>query len=269
MSEERNTNCNVNDSNEGIPMSTLNQPHESENDDVSTVPAKTAKQWKFLVNLTNKALKWRKNESALQRSVKWQNRRIRLASRCYGGIKNLDDSVDNAYFLHDPKAAIIRKKPSVFQYAKEALGKGQRTDDVTDSASAVIINAVFDRDETPREFGVGLAGEVLQREYADVPIPTFVRQQMDEMEDYRPYFSYWVTTVQLIIMIITMSWYSIAPIGVEMALKSDFVFTESLTYQQVAFYEPSNFWIGPKPADVIHLGAVFAPCMVKIFFCYT
>ena len=89
------------------------------------------------------------------------------------------------------------------------------------------------------------------------------------MEDYRPYFSYWVTTVQVIIMIITMSWYSIAPIGVEMALKSDFVFTESLTYQQVAFYEPSNFWIGPNPADVIHLGAVFAPCMVKFFFIRT
>ena len=245
MSEERNTNGSVNNSNEGISMSTLNQP-ESENDDISTVPVKTAKQWKFLGNLWNIALNWRKKESELQRRAKWQNRRIRLASR-YGGVKNLDDSVDNAYFLHDPAGVIVRKKPSVFQYAKEALGKGQKTDDVTDSASAVIINAVFDRDETPREFGVGLAGEVLQREYADVPIPTFVRQQMDEMEDYRPYFSYWVTTVQVIIMIITMSWYSIAPIGVEMALKSDFVFTESLTYQQVAFYEPSNFWIGPNP----------------------
>ena len=34
-----------------------------------------------------------------------------------------------------------------------------------------------------------------------------------------------------------------------------------MTYEQIAFYEPSNFWIGPRPADVIHLGAVFAPCM--------
>ena len=40
MSEERNTNGSVNNSNEGISMSTLNQP-ESENDDISTVPVKT------------------------------------------------------------------------------------------------------------------------------------------------------------------------------------------------------------------------------------
>ena len=64
-------------------------------------------------------------------------------------------------------------------------------------------------------------------------------------------------------MIITLCWYSIAPIGVDMTLVSDFVLTESLAYQQVSFRSPSNFWIGPRPADVIHLGAVFAPCMRK------
>ena len=55
--------------------------------------------------------------------------------------------------------------------------------------------------------------------------------------------------------------YSFAKIDVELALHSDFVRTERLSYEQVAFHEPSNFWIGPRAADLIHLGAKFAPCM--------
>jgi hypothetical protein len=81
------------------------------------------------------------------------------------------------------------------------------------------------------------------------------------MEDYRPFFTYWVTTVQVIVMIITLCWYGIGNFGVELALKSDFVRTESLTYEQIAFHEPSNFWLGPRAADLIHLGAKFSPCM--------
>ena len=30
---------------------------------------------------------------------------------------------------------------------------------------------------------------------------------------------------------------------------------------QVAFLEPANFWGGPRPADLIHLGAKYSPCM--------
>lgn len=214
-------------------MSELDQEEQTrkvESDNIS--------KWKTLKN----ALKFtRKQETEEERQRKWFDRRLRLAQRCHGGFK--EDSVDAMITGRPP-----RKKPSVFQYAKETLtspkqdGKG----DIVDSSGA-IIDAMLDRNETPREFGVGLAGEVLHTEYSNQVITTRVRQQMDELEDYRPYFSYWITTVQIIVMIITMCWYSIAPIDVELALKSDFVFTESLTYQQVAFYQPNNFWIGPRP----------------------
>ena len=261
--EDENSDKNAIDStDQRIPMDTMNERDPLESEDTLGSSKNPLRRWENLLNVATKVVKWRKDETDAQRKVKWQSRRIRLASRFYGGIKGVEeeDTVDDTSFLNDQDVP-IKKKPSVFQYAKEGIhGKKQKTEDIVDSAS-VIINAVLDRDESPREFGVGLAGGLMQREYDSAAIPTFVRQQMDEMEDYRPYFSYWVTTVQIIIMIITMSWYSIAPIGVEMALKSDFVFTESLTYQQVAFYQPTNFWIGPKPADVIHLGAVFAPCM--------
>ena len=264
MTDESNENSVANGTHQRIPMNNLDRPNVPENAEDSAEAVEKSKKWDYLLNIATKVVKWKtNNETEDQRRIKWKNRRIRLASRFPGGIKE-EDKVDNPSVLINDQSFNIRsrKKPSVFQYAKEGiLGKGQaKTQDKVDSAS-VILNAVLDRDGSPREFGVGLAGELLQNEYDTEAIPTFVRQQMDEMEDYRPYFSYWITTVQIIIMIITLTWYSIAPIGVEMALKSDFVFTESLTYQQVAFYEPTNFWIGPKPADVIHLGAVFAPCM--------
>ena len=66
---------------------------------------------------------------------------------------------------------------------------------------------MIDRNEEPREFGVGVVGDLLQIEQNSEVRPRFVRQQMDQLEDYRPYFSYWITTVQIIIMIITLCWY--------------------------------------------------------------
>lgn len=218
-------------------MSNLDQEQQAEDQE----PSKLSK-WKTLKNVLSFT---KKLETEEERQRKWHERRLRLAQRSHGGLK--EDSVDSMLTGQRPP----RKKPSVFQYAKESLtshkkptedGKG----DIVDSSGA-IIDAMLDRNETPREFGVGLAGEVLHTEYSNQVITTRVRQQMDEMEDYRPYFSYWITTVQIIVMIITMCWYSIAPIDVELALKSDFVFTESLSYQQVAFYQPNNFWIGPRP----------------------
>ena len=197
-------------------------------------------------------------ESESNKRRKWLNRRLRLADKGYGGIKDVADAVDNSRFFP------VKKKPTVVDYTKEYLlpstfSPKPKSNDVIDAS--VVMDTILARDESPREYGVGAAGDILQNEYSDEPIPQFVRQQMDEMEDYRPYFTYWITTVQILIMVISLIWYSIAPIDVELSLKSDFVFTESLTYQQVAFYQPSNFWIGPKPSDVIHLGAVFAPCM--------
>ena len=66
---------------------------------------------------------------------------------------------------------------------------------------------LIDRNEEPREYGVGVVGDLLQIEQNSEVRPRFVRQQMDQLEDYRPYFSYWITTVQIIIMIITLCWY--------------------------------------------------------------
>ncbi|KAF0289097.1 Inactive rhomboid protein 1 [Amphibalanus amphitrite] len=85
--------------------------------------------------------------------------------------------------------------------------------------------------------------------------------QMDDLEDHRPYFTYWVTTVQLLVMLISLACYGFGPIGFELQQQSGTVMDISLSVQQVDYWEPPNLWLGPRAADLIHLGAKFAPCM--------
>lgn len=88
-----------------------------------------------------------------------------------------------------------------------------------------------------------------------------VLQQLDDIDDYRPYFTWWVTTVQLIICILSLSLYGFGPVGVELYQGKGQVLSRGLFIEEVDYLEPSNFWFGPRPADLIHLGAKFTPCM--------
>ena len=130
-----------------------------------------------------------------------------------------------------------------------------------------------------------------------------VKKQLDDFEDHRPYFTYWITTVQVLILIISLACYGFGPVGMDLSHRSGLVsfdtsdtsreFTlsrssilisspkyrltvtgrciinfarfkvlvTSLSLQQVDYQEPANFWFGPRAADLIHLGAKFAPCM--------
>ncbi|KAI4496780.1 hypothetical protein M0804_000590, partial [Polistes exclamans] len=88
-----------------------------------------------------------------------------------------------------------------------------------------------------------------------------VRKQLDDFEDHRPYFTYWITTVQVLILIISLACYGFGPVGLELNHRSARVLVTSLSLQEVDYQEPANFWFGPRAADLIHLGAKFAPCM--------
>ncbi len=135
------------------------------------------------------------------------------------------------------------------KYLEETLGL---------SRLQLIPQDVVDR----REFGIGVVGEAFGRDYKTlVRNQPHVRVQMDEMDDYRPYFTYWVTTVQIIIMIVTLALYGFGPIGVELASTTGQVLAQGLYLEDVDYEEPANFWFGPRAADLIHLGAKFSPCM--------
>ncbi|CAF3429128.1 unnamed protein product [Rotaria socialis] len=73
---------------------------------------------------------------------------------------------------------------------------------------------------------------------------------------YRPYFTYWVTFVQIFVCAISLIVYGYAP----------FTSTQSNNtsiFNQQRFDLTMNIWFGPHPADLIRLGAKYTPCMRK------
>ncbi|KAF4532238.1 hypothetical protein B566_EDAN004324 [Ephemera danica] len=113
-----------------------------------------------------------------------------------------------------------------------------------------------------RQYGMGLVGRLLRRSMRRSAVERHKRQ-LDDLEDYRPFFTYWVTTVHVMVMALSLLCYGLGPLGVDLNQRSGLVMVPSLSLQQVDYLEPANFWIGPRAADLIHLGAKFAPCMRK------
>lgn len=88
-----------------------------------------------------------------------------------------------------------------------------------------------------------------------------IARQMENMPVYKPWFTYIVSALQLLTMILLMAMGNIAPIGMvpEVTLRHD-----TLTFQGLAdvhHWEIKNPWLGPSLKFLIHAGAVFAPCM--------
>ncbi|KRZ90860.1 Inactive rhomboid protein 1 [Trichinella sp. T8] len=84
-----------------------------------------------------------------------------------------------------------------------------------------------------RKFGEGVVGRFLGRSLRRrSELSPQVVQQLDDFDDCRPYFTFWVTTVQILVTLISISTYGIGPVG---------------------------FW--RTHADLVHLGAKYAPCM--------
>lgn len=99
-----------------------------------------------------------------------------------------------------------------------------------------------------RQFGMGVVGRItgrsLRRSLADNN--KHLKRQLDSFEDHRPYFTYWACTVQVLVMLIALVSYGVGPVGFNLHRRSGSVLVTSLSLQEVDYYEPSNFWIGPR-----------------------
>lgn len=113
-----------------------------------------------------------------------------------------------------------------------------------------------------RVYGIGILGKILNRgvDKQAVKLP-HVRYQLNDLTDYRPFFSYWVSFVQIVILLISLLSYGFAPFGAGLSQRSGLVLTERLALEQVDLKVPYNFWLGPKAGDLVHLGAKYSPCM--------
>jgi hypothetical protein len=68
------------------------------------------------------------------------------------------------------------------------------------------------------------------------------------MEDYRPFFTYWVTTVHVLVMALSILCYGLGPLGIDLNQRSGLVCTKCLRVMAVVL----NFL-------VIGDGAQFVP----------
>lgn len=47
-----------------------------------------------------------------------------------------------------------------------------------------------------------------------------VRQQIDDLEDHRPFFTYWVTVVQILVLFLSIFSYGLGPFGIDLSHQS-------------------------------------------------
>ncbi|XP_050541106.1 inactive rhomboid protein 2-like isoform X1 [Daktulosphaira vitifoliae] len=126
-----------------------------------------------------------------------------------------------------------------------------------------VLDRAFDNSDR-RQYGMGVIGRLFRRSFnKKVMNRRDVKQQLDDLEDHRPFFTYWVTVVQILVLFLSIFSYGLGSFGIGLSHQSGAVMVTSLSVQIIEYIEPSNFWIGPRAADLIHLGAKFAPCMRK------
>uniref|UniRef100_A0A3B3X3L3 Inactive rhomboid protein n=1 Tax=Poecilia mexicana TaxID=48701 RepID=A0A3B3X3L3_9TELE len=118
----------------------------------------------------------------------------------------------------------------------------------------------FAFDKQKRDYGMGVVGKWLNRNYRR-SLSSNVQKQLEDFHSHRPYFTYWITFVHVIITLLACCTYGFAPVGFSQRSKTELVLKNKGIYESVKFIQQENFWIGPSSDDLIHLGAKFSPCM--------
>ncbi|CAN9510162.1 unnamed protein product [Ophioblennius macclurei] len=116
----------------------------------------------------------------------------------------------------------------------------------------------FDRHK--RQYGMGVVGKWLNRNYRR-SLSSNIQKQLDDFHSHRPYFTYWITFVHIVITLLACCTYGFAPVGFAQHSKTELVLKNKGIYESVKYVQQENFWIGPRSDDLIHLGAKFSPCI--------
>jgi len=64
-----------------------------------------------------------------------------------------------------------------------------------------------------------------------------VKQQLDDLEDHRPFFTYWVTVVQILVLFLSIFSYGLGPFGIDLSHQSGAV---SKLFKDVLFNNYHN-----------------------------
>lgn len=115
---------------------------------------------------------------------------------------------------------------------------------------------VFARDSDFLEFiNTRRLQRLLPRKRSPSQKPSDVQQSY---RYHRPYFTYWVTSVQVLVCFVSLAVYGRAPLATQ---QSHLLQNGSSIFDQPRFDLTMNPWFGPYPADLIRLGAKYTPCL--------
>uniref|UniRef100_H2S2B3 Inactive rhomboid protein n=1 Tax=Takifugu rubripes TaxID=31033 RepID=H2S2B3_TAKRU len=103
----------------------------------------------------------------------------------------------------------------------------------------------FAFDKHKRQVGLGVVGKWLNRHYRR-SISSNVQKQLEDFHSHRPYFTYWITFVHVVITLLSCCTYGFAPIGFAQHSTSQLVLKNKGIYESVKFVQQENFWIGPS-----------------------
>uniref|UniRef100_A0A8C5EGV6 Inactive rhomboid protein n=1 Tax=Gouania willdenowi TaxID=441366 RepID=A0A8C5EGV6_GOUWI len=201
-------------------------------------------------------------ESTLRRA---QRRSFTPASFMEEDIADFPDELDTSFFARvRPEmyysicsllsASSLSPPPHSCRPLERGCVHGQRRG----QRIVVPVKKLFAREKRP--YGLGMVGKLTNRTYRK-RIDSYVKRQIEDMDDHRPFFTYWITFVHLLITILAVCIYGIAPVGFSQHETVDSVLRNKGVYENVKFVQQENFWIGPSSEALIHLGAKFSPCM--------
>uniref|UniRef100_A0A6A7FXB2 Inactive rhomboid protein 1-like n=1 Tax=Hirondellea gigas TaxID=1518452 RepID=A0A6A7FXB2_9CRUS len=89
----------------------------------------------------------------------------------------------------------------------------------------------------------------------------FGRQVKESYNESRPYFTWWVTSVQFSVLLLSLLLYPMAPFGIALKNITGQILTTSLSMEAIEYEEPASMWLGPQQHALVALGAKFTPCM--------
>ncbi|XP_062402182.1 inactive rhomboid protein 2-like [Sardina pilchardus] len=118
----------------------------------------------------------------------------------------------------------------------------------------------FAFDKHKRLYGMGVVGKWLNRHYRR-SLSSNVQKQLEDFHSHRPYFTYWITFVHIVITLLAICTYGFAPVGFAQRSTTELVLKNKGIYESVKYIQQENFWLGPSSDDLIHLGAKFSPCI--------
>lgn len=103
---------------------------------------------------------------------------------------------------------------------------------------------------------------LLRLKHKDIPVEMEKEvARLHKVVVHRPFFTYWLIVVHVLILLITLSVYGFAPYGWDLKSKRALVQMSNLAVETDERNVTTSVWGGPEQAALVLLGAKFAPCM--------